>query len=309
MAACRSRKGRQKCNHTKEDLLFQFDNKKNVREDLIDIMEQSKSKLITFKYGKKKWIASEDGLISQTYNDGQYSMHGFNLKPGDIILWGENNWYCTFGIEDIVCMEKYLKNVIEEPISFHYERIKSVISMHQSNDQDSEKIMETHESGSQFCMTPNDLKEPEKDNPMEYDEDIVAYIPGSVKYFICRELKDIQRIEWAYLNKPLKEGDVIWGPRGDAGSFEGSMWIVSKCMILRKTYNNTVNRQDIKLQVGHIFDVGDNLHYASRYMSLFICVSEFASQDQIINDIKKRNKQRQTEQWTKSDKQKVVEID
>ena len=292
-------KGRHSWQHSKQDLLRQFNKRKNVRWDLVDLMENSKARVITFKYGKKKWKATEpDGLISSTYNDNQYSMHGCNLKPGDIILWGECNWYCTYGKREIVCMEKYLKNTMEQQQPFHYERTVACKELSEDADKLTQvNKMESNRTGSQFCPTQSDIIEPETKANMEYDEDLVEFIPDTVKFFVNRELKDIQSIEWAYLNKPLREGDVINGPNGESQK-DKSIWVVSKSMVLRRTYNNNVNRYDIKLRSGEIFQVGDNLHYATHYMSMFVCVSSYKSPNQVISDIKARNKKRAKQEST-----------
>ena len=293
-AQCRSRqKKQQKNQHTKQELLLQFQKRKHVRWDLVDVMETSKTKVITFKYGYKKWQATKDGLISSTRNDGQYSMHGCNLKPGDIIMWGEFNWFCTFGSRQIVCMEKYLKDSIQVASPFHYERKRNIRSNQQSSSDGTDNQiqimtppMETHETGSQFCSTQQNLEEPEN---KEYDENVVEFIPETVKHFVNRELDDIGRLEWAHLNLPLLIGDVMRGPSGGAIN-EDDAWIVSKSMVLRRTYCNKVNRKDIQLQCGQIFEIGEKLHYATRYRSMFICVSSYRSQYQIVSDFKARNK-------------------
>ena len=98
-----------------------------MRDDLLQTMQQ---KLVSFKYGGKKWLAThKTGLVIQVPDDGKYSMDP-HLKAGDIFVWGESNWFCTFGDGIIVDMEIYsdIPNIIPHR-NWDYERIKGP-SMH-----------------------------------------------------------------------------------------------------------------------------------------------------------------------------------
>lgn len=291
--------------HSRESLRFQFRHSKNVRWDLVDVMLQTTASTISFKYGKKKWVANRRlEIIHNVPNDAQYSLHDINLKPGDIILWGEHNWYCTFGIEDIVSMEKYAeKTAFSQHNADLPERKQGIVDDQGTCNVSQSEICEENKAaeakhqqqvssnGSQFCASQNNLTEPHYYTHMEHDEDLIDHVTSAHKYFIERELKRMRDKEIAYLPSPLKIGDVIEGPGESKGK-----WIVSKKWILRRTYENDVNRHDIKIKPGHFFDVGDMWHLAMHYMDLYISVSRFIPQEQVKDWYRARNKRRRRQE-------------
>ena len=279
----------------KTNLLWQFNAKKNVRWDLIDKMESCSSSVISFRFGKSKWIAKrKQGTIQQIYDNGEYSMTCLDLKPGDIILWGESNWYCTFGIEDIVCMENYLPSAIKpSSCRSRFERIVEPIPQQLSilNPCNVGPDMNHNKSSSDRSVED---EEEEAKIDREWDDNLV-YVPcPTFSHFVKRELRDIQHITWAYFT-PLDVGDVISGPQPNG---QGARWVVSAKWILRRTYKdtNTVTRGDVTIECGQCFKIGENLHYAARFRSSYILVESFTSAEGMIHDIKQINKARRAEE-------------
>ena len=115
-------------NETREDIIGQIAVSKmygdTFRDDLLqklpDAFARARGK-ITFKFGNKKWFATREGEIIQVATDKKYSCN-FDLKPGDVFVWGDHNWFCTCVGNVIVNMEKYMDN--GKVIKFNYERSK-----------------------------------------------------------------------------------------------------------------------------------------------------------------------------------------
>ena len=300
-----------KKNHSQIDILWQFNNKKNVRDDLIDKMEDCVARRITFAYANKKWMADRNrGVIYEMVDNRDYSIKNLNLKAGDIILWGEFNWYCTSGNAGIVCMEKYLKtsftaDAIEDVdrVTYKRQRCTSICYQGMSNTEDHVG------NGSQMCQTqPNVVQSvSEVKMNMEHDEDLVEVICKTNRLFFTREMRDLDAIFFTYLPKPLNIGDIIKGPSPNGVN---TRWIVSKKWILRRTYDpdNVVNRHDIKIQQGGCFHVGENFHYATKAMSRYILVDSYMSGAQLLNDMKQYNKKKRREQLT-AEKYEIIELE
>ena len=255
-----------------------------VRWDLVDRMDRKKS--MTFKYGGRKFLAiKKTGLIAEIFDNKEYS-DALDLNPGDVFLYGETNWFCTFGVSQIVDMMA-LDDSVKKEKEWHYERVKGPIYNQKgcgnADLKGDKRGIASVGLGSQFCDTQQESKE----SYPEYDEDVVE-AAGPDDYFISREIYKENGKEIGYLNMPLQPGDVVLGPSGST-----DMWIVSKSNILRRTYIEHEHiRKDIKIECGQVFDVGDNLHYACNYMKRYALVSKYINPDTIKARIKTRNKKK-----------------
>ena len=258
----------------------------NNRWDLINPMDNVK--FVTFKYGNRKFIANSASQdIKETQNNGEYSMD-LRLKPGDVIMYGESNWFCTHGesrIVDMMAIEKAGK----PQVPFHYERgqVQAPVYKQQLRgnlaDNGNRRGIGSDGCGSQFCAESQEIKM--EYQQQEHDEDVVQ-VSGPCDYFISREIRKENGKVWGYLNNPLKRGDVIYGP-GDSKD----LWIVSKKMILRRTYlDHKVIREDIKIACGEVFDVGDNVHYACHFGKRYALIDHYFCADTIKMRIRARNK-------------------
>ena len=292
MAMAQKRRNKQAKSYqlTEEDIKWQIgigrENGFNNRWDLIDPMD--KVKFVTFKYGNKKFIAnSRTQDIKETADNGEYSMD-LRLRPGDVIMYGESNWFCTHGESRIVDMVALQQSGKQQP--FHYERHAIKGPVYQQDlrkkvvSSSHHRGISSHESGSQFCASG---QEEIKMECKEFDADVVE-CDDPDGYFISREIKKENGKEWGYLNSPLRVGDVIFGPDGSADK-----WIVSKRWILRRTYfDYEVIRDDIKIECGQVFDVGDNVHYACHHGKRYALISKYFCAKTIKMRIKARNKQK-----------------
>ena len=194
-------------------------------------------------------------------------------------------FYCVGNV--IVNMEKYIDN--GKVITFNYERSKGSMNFqHAKSHEPNHRNIGSNGNGSQFCNTQEDLKDPDL---LEHIEDVVEAADTN-KWFYKKEITKIRRneIQMGYLDSPLKQGDVIYGPSGD-----NRLWIVSKKSLLRRTYRDYHKDEiaiNIKIECGQIFHVGERLHYAAYHMKNYILVAQYMDPQSLINELKYKNKQK-----------------
>lgn len=263
----------------------------NVRWDFMELMDR---RTITFEYGNKKYKAfHESGIIKQITNDGKFTIQ-LQLNYGDVIIWGENNWFCTCkqdGIvnEDIVNMSLYVESKTntkkKQPLQQHFQRSKYDYPHNMPMVQNVHN--QCNNAGSQMCVTQDNWESDNKNETKtnseyaEYNEDVVEP-SGSDDYFIKRELMQKNGKKMVHITKPLCKGDVIYGPGGSK-----QLWIVSKRHILRQTYLDHEHvRDDVRMQSHDVFYVQEELHYACRYMNKYARITKYMSPVTIFMEFK-----------------------
>ena len=258
----------------------------NVRDDVYALMQIP---VITFNYGNKKWFADhKSGLVMRLNDDGVYTVD-LKLRAGDIFVWGESNWFCTFCQGLIIDMEPYGGDYkIVQESNWNYSRVKGHTDQNADASLPVSDPVDVPADKARDTESKKDDDEQEQDPELkEYDEDLCE-CSGVDDFFYSREINGKQRKEWAYLNAPLNVGDVIYGPNDSK-----DLWIVSKAWILRRTYRDYPSssiRKDIEIQAGHVFEVGSKLHYAAAYQKSYVLVSRLTDPSSVIRTIKSRNK-------------------
>ena len=318
MSACRRRrKSLPQMRSKRTDIVWQIKACKigktlRMRDDLLDKMQV---KIVTFKFGNKKWIADHrTGLVKQIHDNGEYSL-SCELRAGDVFVWGESNWFCTFGEEFIVDMEQYMdynvKSPPKKPYLWETDRKKArealasktkdiAANMREYDLKECDTVSKANKQSmtaadvKDLCDNDKELCDNDKqacENKMfEYDEDLCEN-KSHADYFIKRELQNNVIKTTCYLSRKLQIGDVIRGP-SDGKKKNNGLWIVSKNYILRRTYlKNYIIRDDININFYQIFDVGDNLHY-STYCYGYVLVKKYVDPNYILGRIRQWNEAR-----------------
>ena len=265
-----------------------------MRDDLLNRMQVKK---VTFSFGKKKWIADHrTGLVKQIHDNGEYALD-LKLKSGDVFVWGESNWFCTFGEEFIVDMEDYMDyNVKSSPQKPYPWEIARKEAREATNRNKNGPNMRGHDLIEYETVSKEKQQsngDTESDNKMyeyEYDEDLCDN-KSHADYFIKKEMQNNIIKSRCYLSGKLQIGDVIRGPT-DGKKKNNDLWIVSKKHILRRTYlKNYVIREDVNINFYQIFDVGENLHYSTHCYG-YVLVKKYVDPSYIVGRIIQWNKAR-----------------